>query len=141
MQDPTKGTEINKTNLLSRGWTEGSIKRFLPPPTVERRHHYTGGYYLVYLYDPKAIEEAERDPAVQQYLANVRARQERRMAQLPKRIPLIDAIREASRAAHRWRDAAQTQYQARNHGLAGHAKREKERLYSLKERGIAAAFN
>lgn len=136
----TETDEIHKGDLLARGWTEGAIKRFLPPPEVEERHRFRGGYYVVYLYDPQAVEQAERDPVVQKYLAKVRARRERRLARVPEHIPLIDAIREASRAAHRWRDAAQTQYRAENHGLAGHAKREKERLYSLKERGIAAAF-
>jgi hypothetical protein len=70
----------------------------------------------------------------------MKARREKQAARTPEAIPLIDAIREASRAAHRWRDAAQAQYQAGNHGLAKHSKREKERLYELKERGIAAAY-
>jgi len=39
-----------------------------------------------------------------------------------KKIPLLVAIREASRAAHRWRDAAQSQYQHDAHGLAKHSR-------------------
>jgi len=37
-------------------------------------------------------------------------------------------------------ETLQAQYEAGNHGLAGHSRREKERLYALKERGIATAY-
>jgi hypothetical protein len=132
--------EINKGDLLARGWTGGAIKEFLPEPQIEVRHAYMRGDYLVHLWDPQAVEEAEKKPEVQQYLARMKARRERRAARTLEAIPLIDAIREVSRAAHRWRDAAQAQYQAGNHGFAKHSKREKERLYALKDRGIAAGY-
>jgi hypothetical protein len=135
-----KAREINKGSLLAEGWTEGAIKKFLPPPEIEQRRSYEHGKYTVYLFDPTAVDAALRKPEVQEYLANIRIRREKRAARVPSAIPLIDAIREISRSAHRWRDAAQAQYQAGNHGLAGHSKREKERLYGLKERGIAAAY-
>ena len=131
--------EINKGDLRARGWTEGAIKRFLPEPEVDYRHAYMKGDYVVYLYDCQAVEQAEKDPAVQEYLAKVKARRERGTVRVPTALPLIDAICEVSRAVHRWRDAAEAQYQAGNHGLAGHARREKEMLYGLKERGIATA--
>lgn len=130
--------EINKGDLLAKGWTEGAIKKFLPAPEVEERHAYGRGSYVVYLYSPEAVREAEQNPEVVEYLSRVKARREKRGVR--KTLPLLDAIREVSRSAHRWRDAAQAQYQAKNYGLAGHSKRQKERLYGLKERGIAAAF-
>ena len=49
-------------------------------------------------------------------------------------------IREASRAAHRERDAAQEAYQARQHKLAGNSKRRKEHWYTLKDNGIAHEY-
>jgi hypothetical protein len=52
---------------------------------------------------------------------------------------VIEATREASRAAHRWRDAAASQYGHRNFGLASHAKKQKEDMYRLKEKGIISA--
>lgn len=132
--------EINKGDLLARGWTEGAIKRFLPEPEVDYRHAYMRGDYVVYLFDQQAVEQAEKEPAVQEYLAKVKARRERGAVRAPTVLPLIDAIREASRAAHRWRDAARAQYEAGNHGFAGHAKRKKEKFYAQKERGIASAY-
>ncbi len=140
IEDPSNEIEINKSDLISRGWTQGAIKKFLPAPRVERRYSYRHGHYFVYLYDPHAVEEAEREPVVKAYLPGVRALQRKRTARVPIAMPLLDAIREASRAAHRWRNAAQAHYVGGRHGLAGHARRQKERLYDLKERGIAAAF-
>src|SRR5208337_1485508 len=105
----------------------------------EQRRSYEHGKYIVCLFDPAAVDAALRKPEVQEYLARMKARREKRMTRVPEAIPLIDAIREVRRSAHRWRDAAQARYQARNHGLAGHSKREKERLYGLKERDIADA--
>lgn len=52
---------------------------------------------------------------------------------------LLLCIREASRAAHRERDAAQEAYQRGRHRLAGNARRRKEQWYCLKDRGIVAA--
>ena len=53
---------------------------------------------------------------------------------------LLLCIREASRAAHRERDAAQIAYQSRRHALASRHKTRKECWYSLKDRGIIAAY-
>ena len=128
-----------KKDLLEMGWTEGAIRRFLPPPSVETRRNYYGTYQ-VHLWPTVTVEETRKQAEVEQYFERVRERNRRRQERQLQKLPLIDAIREVSRSAHRWRDAAQAQYQAGNHGLAGHSKREKERLYGLKERGIAAAY-
>ena len=52
---------------------------------------------------------------------------------------LLLCVREASRAAHRERDAAQAAYCEGRHVLAGNARRRKEEWYALKDRGIIAA--
>jgi hypothetical protein len=54
-------------------------------------------------------------------------------------IDLIDAIREISRSAHRWRDRASARYEVSHFKGATTAKHKKEACYSLKERGIVAA--
>ena len=48
-------------------------------------------------------------------------------------------IREASRAAHRERDAAAEAYNEGRHTLAGNAKQRKNQWYALKDRGVVAA--
>ena len=53
---------------------------------------------------------------------------------------LLRAIREASRAAHRFRDAAYQQNCVGQYELARKASAQKTRLYGLKDRGIAAAY-
>jgi len=53
-------------------------------------------------------------------------------------IGLLDAIREASRSAHRWRDRAAAYYESSRYKLATSAKKKKEHCYSLKEKGIVA---
>jgi len=50
---------------------------------------------------------------------------------------ILVATREASRSAHRWRDAAAAFYESNQHGFAGHASRKKSAMYVLKEKGIA----
>jgi len=130
-----------KKDLLELGWTEGAIRRFLPAPKIEtRRLAYRRGRYDVYLW-PKAIVNAIRQqPEVEQYLDRVRQSNEKRQQREAVALPLLDAIREVSRAAHRWRDAASAQYEAGTYGLATHSSRRKRRLYELKERGIAEAY-
>jgi hypothetical protein len=62
----------------------------------------------------------------------------------PKEIRTCDvlaAIFAVNRAAKRWRDAAQQHYLNSRHGQARIARQNKERLYALKERGIAAAYS
>ncbi len=57
-----------------------------------------------------------------------------------KTLPLLVAIREVSRAAHRWRDASQRQYQVGNYGLARYSSHQKRHFYALKERGIVEGY-
>lgn len=130
-----------KKELLEAGWTEGAISRFLPDPEIEIRHKYGGGYYEIYLWPKETVEAVRLQPAVKQYLEGIRERNKRRKARVPETLPLLVAIREISRAAHRWRDAASAQYEAGNYGLATHSSSRKKWFYELKERGIGAAFS
>ena len=52
---------------------------------------------------------------------------------------LLLCIREASRAAHRERDAASNAYNEGRHTLAGNSRQRKNKWYALKDRGIVAA--
>jgi hypothetical protein len=54
----------------------------------------------------------------------------------PRTIDTLLATREASRSAHRWRDAASTYYGAGSYGLVSRAKEKKEYMYQLKDAGI-----
>jgi len=54
-------------------------------------------------------------------------------------IDLLSAIFTATRAAKRYRDAAQRCYQNDAHSFAKRNREQKERCYSLKDRGIVAA--
>lgn len=54
-------------------------------------------------------------------------------------VDLLQAIFAANKAAKRYRDSAQSQYRHCQHGFAGHARREKEYLYFLKDKGIVEA--
>jgi hypothetical protein len=60
------------------------------------------------------------------------------MTTTPRTIDILLATREASRAAHRWRDAAASYYDAGSYGLATRAKEQKNLMYQLKDAGIAA---
>lgn len=126
--------EIRRDELLANGWTRGAIKRFL---TVLR---VVAGERPVYLYDERTVEDAEGQPVVQAYLEKMKACREKAEPRVTVALPLIDAIREASWCAHRWRDAAQSHYQSGSHRLAQYARQKKEKFYELKERGIAAAY-
>lgn len=128
-----------KKELLASGWTEGAIKRFLPRPNIEFRKHYYGEY-KVFQWPKSQVDELRQSEEVAQYFAKVAERTSKREERELMELPLIDAIREVSRAAHRWRDAASSQYEHGNHGLAKHSSWQKSYYYDLKERGIAAAY-
>ena len=51
---------------------------------------------------------------------------------------LLLCIREASRAAHRWRDASSEYYSTGRHDLAVKARQRKDKWYGLKDKGIVA---
>lgn len=57
----------------------------------------------------------------------------------PVVIDLLAAVFAVNRSAKRYRDAASSCYSSRSHGLAKAAKQQKERLYQLKDCGIAEA--
>jgi hypothetical protein len=64
----------------------------------------------------------------------------KRASQQPQPHPdLLLCIREASRAAHRERDAASNAYNEGRHILAGNARQRKNKWYALKDRGIVEA--
>lgn len=56
----------------------------------------------------------------------------------PRTIDTLLATREASRSAHRWRDAAASYYDVGSCGLATRAKEQKNLMYELKDAGIVA---
>ena len=60
------------------------------------------------------------------------------MSTPPCIVSTLDATREMSRSAHRWRDRAAAYYDDERHKLARRAKLKKEECYQLKERGIIA---
>ncbi len=128
-----------KKDLQAKGWTEGAIKRFLPRPQIENRSNYYGSY-RVYQWATELVDEVRKTPEVQEYFDSLKKRQQRRQSREPEPLPLLTAIREISRAAHRWRDAASKQYEAGNYGLASYSSSRKSHCYALKERGIAAAY-
>ena len=96
---------LMKTDLLNRGWTTTSINRYLPHPIVEYRRSHRGTY-SVHLWPQSTIESAETSAEVKVYIDTIKKRRE--SASLTLEIPLLDATREASRSAHRWRDRAIT---------------------------------
>src|ERR1035437_205725 len=65
-------------------------------------------------------------------------RKEHLMSTPPCIVSTLDATREMSRSAHRWRDRAAAYYDDERHKLARRAKLKKEECYQLKERGIIA---
>ncbi len=58
----------------------------------------------------------------------------------PVEIDLLKAIFVANKAAKRYRDSAQSNYRQGQHGFAGRARRKKEHLYRLKDRGVVEAY-
>jgi hypothetical protein len=131
---------IERKNLKSRdrAWTEAAIKRFLPESVVERRHSAWHGDYSVRIFKLRDVIHAENSEAFATHNTKYLRRQQKRNA--PVKVSLIDAIREASRSAHRWRDRAAARWASGTGRAAGSASREKRRWYALKDRGIAAAY-
>lgn len=65
----------------------------------------------------------------------------KRVSRKPQPHPdVLLCIREASRAAHRERDAARDAYNEGRHILAGNARQRKNQWYALKDKGIVAAY-
>jgi hypothetical protein len=129
----TKGLEMQllQKDLLSSGWTKTAITRFLPAPIVAR----TYGHTVSHRREAQAVLTALHRDDCRTYFAGLQARRDKTLVP-PRSIDVLDATREASRAAHRLRDAASAQYEAGNHGLAKSSSDRKRTLYALKERGI-----
>ena len=121
-----------KSDLTKRGWTPALIARFLGGPD-ETPHRYGGGHYCLYAIDrvTAAEDSAEWRAAIEHHII--------RSERPPKEIDLLVACWTVSRSAKRYRDMAQTCYRRRKHGFAGEARRQKDHLYTLKDRGIVAA--
>lgn len=68
-----------------------------------------------------------------------KAKEKRSTARPSPHPDLLLCVQEASRAAHRERDAAEEAYGDRRHDHAGKHRKRKETWYQLKERGITAA--
>jgi hypothetical protein len=125
---------LKQGELLERGWTKAAIKRFYGEPRVEKVHIYNVGDRTTYWFDEKKVEQIEASDDWQEWRRKLDAR-----TQPGKELPLLDAIREISHAAHRQRDAAGKHYEAGTHSFAKNSRERKETLYALKERGIVAA--
>ncbi len=126
---------LMKTDLLNRGWTTTSINRYLPHPIVEYRRSHRGTY-SVHLWPQSTIESAETSAEVKVYIDTIKKRRE--SASLTLEIPLLDATREASRSAHRWRDRADNAWNDGHRRCARTCSINKRHWYGLKERGIVA---
>lgn len=123
-------TEFMQCDLLARGWTLGLIKKILGEPerTVSR---WGGGKIKLFTAD-RVVAMEQSDEFV--------GRQARRRPQDPKPCDLLAAIFAVNRATKRWRDASQNYYRSGMKALASNAKRKKESLYNLKDRGICNAL-
>jgi hypothetical protein len=119
---------LNITELLGRSWTRGRIDKLLGLPELR------GGWAAYYA--KSHVEAVEASPEFKAASVD----HQRRRSPLPKRIDLLSAIFAVNRSAKRYRDAAQKHYRLRQHGFARNARCEKEELYELKDRGIAAAY-
>jgi len=131
--------QITRAELFARGWTEGTIKTYLPPPRAENRHNPGVGDYVIHLWNPQDVRRAERRVPVKAALAKTLAARRKRAETAEarrakaearaqaKRVeeaeaaearlalfgePLIVAIREISRAAHHYRDLAEAWFKS-----------------------------
>jgi len=137
----TKGTmqniRITKTQLTNAGWTDTAITRFLPRPRIETSRNYYGSY-STYLWDPAVVLSALHQESCRTFFAALQKRRDKKDDKLPRTLSLLDATREASRSAHRWRDRASDAWESGRRRYAGTCSSSKRYWYSLKERGIIA---
>jgi len=112
-------------------WSDSMIKRYLGEPDLtEERHSSTHGRYTVHLFLRARVLNAMAAPGFRP----------RRREPEPSDIqpPLLEAVREASRSAHRWRDRANDRYANGNYKAASTASSNKKYWYRLKDGGIVA---
>lgn len=127
---------LTKDAATMLGISEASFRRIaekhgISPDDEKRR--YGGGTY--FLWSARTVRRIARLADSQKAIA--RKKQEK---PAPANVDLLAAIFAVNRAAKRHRDAAQSHYRGRRHGLSGSARQRKEYLYSLKDLGIAAAY-
>jgi hypothetical protein len=130
---------VEKKLLVESGWTQKSFQLYKEWGgdilvdeewiTSRRRivRHYLPTEHLL----PFVQSEKARS-----YFSDLYARRSARTVSNPVVIDVLDATREASRSAHRWRDRASTNWEIGWRGRAGNASSEKRYWYDLKERGI-----
>jgi hypothetical protein len=95
---------LETKHLTEAGWTETAIRRFLSAPVIEERRSSVHGKYTIRLWDAAAVLLAAQGEPCRAYFAALKKR--RTKAHQHKVIDVLDATREASRSAHRWRDRA-----------------------------------
>jgi hypothetical protein len=133
---PLKGAEAAssaETTYVTRAeirdgynWSDWMTKRYLgEPDRIEERRSWPQGRYSVHLYLRTRVLAAQ-------------AAHPRRAEREEVRIPLLDAVREASRSAYRWRDRAAARWDAGERASAAAASEEKRYWYRLKDMGIMA---
>jgi len=135
----TAGERLPKgvTNIAMNGSIRTVRKLGIPHVEIVSVEWVYGNTYKprVVGYAFPADREAELQAALEQA-------ERKRKACEPKPLPedrLVEIIREASRAAHRERDAAQEAYLTGRHTLATNSRERKNDWYALKDRGIAHA--
>jgi hypothetical protein len=113
------------------GWSDAMIKRYLgEPDRVEKRRSSTFGWCTAHLFLRERVLTAQATPGFKP----------RRGEPEPSDVlpSLLDAVREASRSAHRWRDRAADRWNADQKKAASTASAQKKYWYSLKDAGITA---
>jgi len=91
-------------------------------------------------YLPRRVGYAIPSRDKRKVTATLKRCESKRVSRKPQPHPdVLLCIREASRSAHRERDAASDAYNAGRHTLAGNARQRKSQWYALKDRGIVAA--
>jgi hypothetical protein len=110
-------------------WSDSMARRYLgKPDRVEERYSSTHGRYTIHLFLRARVLSAQTAPGFRP----------RRPEPEPIEVPLLDAVREASRCAHRWRDRANDRWNAGKKKSASTASSNKKNWYGLKDAGIVA---
>lgn len=121
-------------DLKQRGWTDALIAKHLGAPDATAH----GRNNIIRLYSQERAKRVERRVTFQRDLTASRERRSQTFELQP--CDLLSAMFAVNRAAKRWRDSARSRYHSRLYAWATNAKEHKEYLYSLKDRGIAAAY-
>jgi hypothetical protein len=128
---------ITRQTLIDNGWTSAAITKFLGEPRIESFTSYRRRV-IRYAYPAERVLLATQSEECRRYFAEQETKRWKREENEPKLIDLLDATREASRSAHRWRDRASDRWAGGARAGASTASRTKKYWYSLKERGIVA---